>query len=293
MALAFSVFQQIAPERVVGATAGFSWFFGDRVSASADVQTRQGEGTRFIANATRSMPVDEPGFGWTLRSQLGGQHQDQATLGYRFPVATVEGGVIDSRGAVTETLDARGAVVAMDRSLMLANPIADGFALVDTTVPNVEVFRENNPVGRSDARGKLLLTNLTANISNHLSFDPRDVPPDVDLGSDREVTAPADRAGVLVKFAVVREDAATVVLQFADGTPVPVGSMLSLNDESEPFVVGYDGVAYLKHLRADNQASVALPGDGRCTVRFAYAAQPGHATQIGPLVCEIMTARAP
>lgn len=285
LSLLCSYFQQLSPDRTYGVSVGISYFFGGHVSSSAEMEYRKGQGGNLTASVGQSLPVDGTGFGWDLRSRIGRDHQNQAGVGYRFPWITAEGGVIETYDAITSSLDLRGALVGMGGSLLFANPIFDGFALVDTVVPNVSVLRENNLVGRSNVNGKLLVTNLGSNVGNHITIDPRDLPPDVELGSDREVTAPSDRAGVLVKFAVTREDAATVSFQGTDGTPVPMGSMVTVNDAKESFIVGYDGIAYLKHLKADNKAVIALPSEGQCSARFAYQAQPGIAAVIGPLAC--------
>ena len=180
----------------------------------------------------------------------------------------------------------------MGGGLMLSNPIYDSFAVVDLGVPQVGVLHENRPIGSTDSAGRLLIPNLAAYVENHLSIEPRDVPPDVELQQTADVATPTDRAGVLVKFALHREDAATVRLRLADGSPVPLGSSVQLNGGGEAFVVGYDGVSYLKHLQPDNYVVVEL-ADATCTATFRYQPRPGHVVSIGPVTCQTSTESAP
>jgi len=166
---------------------------------------------------------------------------------------------------------------------ILTNAIHDSFALVDTGLPGIDVLYENRPVGRSNASGLLLIPNLTAQSSNQIAIDARDVPLDAEVAAVREVAVPLDRSGVLVKFAVARADNAIVVLQTAAGKPVPLGAEALLNGK-DTFQVGYDGQAYLKQLAARNTLQVEW-GDGRCSVEFEYQAVAGAQQQIGPLRC--------
>jgi len=70
---------------------------------------------------------------------------------------------VSSVGGLTATrVGASGAVILMDGALFATRTSDDAFALVRTGEPNVEIYHENRPVGRSDAKGEALVPDLNA-----------------------------------------------------------------------------------------------------------------------------------
>ena len=69
-----------------------------------------------------------------------------------------------------------------------------------------------------------------------------------------------------------------------DGKLLPPGLPGHLGGDPEGFILGYDGLAYVKHLAAENQAVIDL-GDRDCTATFPFAAQAGRRATIGPVIC--------
>ena len=269
--LSGSVFRNLG-ERSDGALLGVTRFFGHRTSASLSAQYRgSSEGTGALLQASRTLPAEGTGAGWRVQAASDAGSNGGAAVGYRFEQATAEAGASEGDAQTLEFASLRGSVVAMDwrRWPMLANPIRDSFALVDTGVPDVTVLYENRPVGRSDGDGLLLIPNLNAQSRNVIQIDPRDVPLDAEVGAVKEVAVPLDRSGVLVRFPVTRDDAALVTLIRLSGEPVPLGASVTVNGKGEPFVVGYDGQAYVKHLSATSTLRAEWPG-GSCLAEIAY-----------------------
>lgn len=279
-----SVFREFQDGGSDGASLGLSYFLGNRTSFSASGQWRRGEASASL-QASEPLPADGTGAGWRLQGSTGETGALGAGAGYRFGRATIEGGISDSAGGGSGFADLRGAVVSMDyrRWPLFTNPVYDGFALVDTGVPDVGVLHENRPVGHSNSDGLLLIPNLTSQSRNHIAIDARDVPLDADVESVREVAVPLDRAGVLVRFPVARADNLRVGLTLGDGTPVPLGATVTLNG-GDSFVVGYDGEAYVKHVAARN-VLLARWDEGACEAEFEYRAVPGAPRRLASLKC--------
>jgi outer membrane usher protein len=100
------------------------------------------------------------------------------------------------------------------------------------------------------------------------------------------VVAPADRSGVVVRFGVKTEtNAAVLILSRRDGSFIPAGTSATLAGSSEPFVVGYDGRAYVTGLGAANAIVVDDPA-GQCRAAFPFAPQKDSRVVIGPLTCQ-------
>lgn len=280
-----SLLREFSGEESLGASLGLAYFFGGRTSASMSVQMREEQDATATLQAGQSLPGEGTGAGWRVQGASGTTDTAAISAGYRYTVATVEAGASDSADTTTGFAALRGAIVGMDwrRPPLLTNAIHDSFALVDTRLPNVAVFHENRPVGRSNADGLLLIPSLTAQARNQIAIDARDVPLDAQVTAVREVAVPLDRSGVFVTFPIERVDSAVVVLHTADGKPVPPGAMATLND-GQSFIVGYDGQAFLKDVGPRNWLTVDW-GGGACRAQFDYQRVDGTQQLIGPLRC--------
>jgi outer membrane usher protein len=143
---------------------------------------------------------------------------------------------------------------------------------------------ENRLIGRTNARGKLLLPALRSFEDNRLSIDSTLLPPDIEVGTTAIVVRPGDRSGVAVDFGIRRVSAALLSLQDATGRPLPLGSVVKV-EGAEDRPVGHDGTAYVTGLRPANRAAVDLPDGTRCAVEFTYRPVAGDIPLIGPLMC--------
>ena len=179
-----------------------------------------------------------------------------------------------------------GAVVTMGGDVYFTNRIHDGFAVVDTGAPGVEVKHQNNLVGVSDSNGKLLVPSLAAYHANKISIDPRNLPIDAEVDKTSVRATPAHRSGIYVDFQVKTSVAAAIViLHGSDGRSIPTGSEVFLNGDTAAKALGYDGQVYLNDLKAINAVSVSMRNGGNCTAKFNYTPEPGTQTVIGPIVC--------
>ena len=138
----------------------------------------------------------------------------------------------------------------------------------------------------TDADGRVLVPSLRSYDKNKISFDPTGLPVDADIGSTRNVVAPADRAGVLVDFRV-RTDGGSALVVFVqpDGSFVTVGSV-GEREGNEEFIVGYDGQAFIKNLASRNAVRIATP-KGPCRAQFDFTPQANVQVVISPVVCRV------
>jgi outer membrane usher protein len=205
---------------------------------------------------------------------------------YRAPSATIQAGVEQFQGgAVRGTAQIDGAIATMGRGVFLTNRVDDAFAVVDTGVPGIPVYQENRPIGETDSRGQLLVPNLRAYGNNKISIDPKSLPVNTEIESVEDVVAPADRSGVLVKFATnTNVQAAVVILVGADGKPLTVGASGQVDGGNGDFVVGYDGRAFVKDLKNANTVTVTTD-KGECHAAFEYTSSEEIQVVIGPVSC--------
>ena len=163
--------------------------------------------------------------------------------------------------------------------------IDDAFAVVDAGAPGVEVKYENRPAGETGSNGKLLLTGLRSYEKNRITIDPTELPVDAEVNMMEQTVVPADRSGVAVKINVeTQAQSALVTFKDSNGAFIPVGSTGHINAGKEPFVVGYDGQAFLRNLKTANTVEINL-GDQLCRASFPYRPAPGTQVTIEGVLC--------
>lgn len=248
----------------------------------------QGNRNLLDASIARSLPT-AGGLGWRAQMQQGdGSHSGLAELDYLGRDGQAQAGVMRFGGISTAFAGGNGALALLGGHVFAARSIYNGFAVVSTDgVADIPVKLENNPVGRTDAHGLLLVTPLNAYQNNKLSIDPMQLPADVRIGRVDVQATPADRAGTLVRFGITPIRAASVVLHDAAGKPLPLGSQVRLrgHQDGEPALVGFDGAVFFDALDMHNTLDVRLPAGGTCSSAFDYRKQGDGIPQVGPLVC--------
>src|SRR5882672_1272247 len=183
-------------------------------------------------------------------------------------------------------LDARGALVIMDRAIMASRAIDDAFALVSTDgVPGVPVLHENRRIGTTDGSGHFIVPDLQAFQRNQLGIDTLALPADARIDVDRMVAVPRNGAGVLARFPVSLYRGASVILVDEQGKPLPVGTRVTLQDGGASALVGYDGVVFFDTLAQRNRL-VAEFGEKTCIVDLSFDARAAMTT-LGPFVCTL------
>jgi outer membrane usher protein len=279
-----TVFRDLGINKNTGVFAGLSMPLGENASASTGVYHGQ-SGTTVTTDAIKSLSNEPGSYGWRLRGAEGASTYREASTSYRSNYGTAQAGVSQSGANTSGALELRGSITTMNGGVFLSNWIDDSFAVVSTGIPGVEVLNENRPVGLTDSKGMLLIPTLRSYQGNKIAIDPANLPVDAEIATTREIVAPADRAGVLVKFDVQRGTASALVTFVSkDGSYIPVGSAGRLAGGSE-FVVGYDGLAFIRNLAAANNVEIDL-AEGGCHASFAFATNPGQQVQISPVVCQ-------
>jgi len=278
-------FADISDRRNYGVFAGISIPIGADSSVSTGA-TSSRSGTSLTTDASRPLAAQTGSYGARVRDSEGAVPYRSAAASYRASVATVEAGVEQSQGKVVRGMgQVDGAVAAIGGSVFFSNRIDDAFAVVDTGTPGVPVYHENRPVGETNSRGQLLVPNLRAYGNNKIAIDPKGLPVNAEVETVEDVVAPADRSGVLVKFATKSDvQAAVVILVDPNGKPLPVGAKGKLDGGDGDFVVGYDGRAFVKELKSANKVTVTLD-KSECHAAFDYAASTDSQVVIGPVSC--------
>jgi outer membrane usher protein len=174
----------------------------------------------------------------------------------------------------------------MDGELFAANKINDAFVVISTDGhPDVPVNYENQPVGKTNNHGYLLVSGVSAYYPASYSINTLNLPADTRLKETERRVAVRRHSGYLVDFPMEQERVASVILHDAQGQVLPVGSLVSRAARSNA-VVGYDGIAWLENLDDVNALDVTMPDGKHCQATLTVDANPEHKLQTyGPLVC--------
>ena len=267
-----------------GIFAGLSLNFGGSIRGSLGA-TYDAEGATITTELAKSGDHAIGSLGWRIRDSEGARTNRHAALNYRASFAEFEAGIEQYEDAHRVTAQMDGAVVFAGGGVFLSNRIHDGFAIVDAGAPGVEVSFENRPVGQTDRNGKLLLADLLSYQPNRITIDPTDLPLDAAVEGTRQVAVPADRSGTVIRFDIdPSPQAALVTLRDEEGRFIETGSVAHL-DETEGFLVGYDGQAYISGLGAHNTVIVKQPTRGSCVAEFAFSPVEGQQVTIPDVIC--------
>lgn len=279
-----SAFQDLGKSPTRGVSVNFSVALGARTSLSASSGRQNGE--RVAALTAARAPDFDGGWGWGVQESRSGRFDvAQAQVQYLGNSGQVSATTLHAGEATTTALGLRGSLVAMDGTVLATRQVGRGFALVDTGVPDMTVFHENRPIGKTGGDGRLLVPDLMPYSSNQIAIDSSALAADMRLERTALSVVPLAGAGVVAAFHVERYRAATLIVQDAKGVPVAPGTPVRLRASGTTSVAGYDGVVFVDGLKENNELVVG-EGAGACVLHFAY--QPGADGQlpvIGPLRC--------
>jgi outer membrane usher protein len=149
---------------------------------------------------------------------------------------------------------------------------------------------DNQPVGTTDHKGRVLVDQLRPYEANEISLDPTALPMDATLSTAAINVTPAYRSGALVRFPVSRGDAAILRLQQESGTHVPPGAEVTINGATFP--VALNGLVQVAGV-ADRAAAIAQWRDGRCEFEVVRPASDDPVPDLGTVVCRPLTGEAP
>jgi len=127
-------------------------------------------------------------------------------------------------------------------------------------VPGVAGFSSNQPAGRTNGRGDLLVPQILPYYGNRLSIADTDVPLDYEVAATEMNIAPPYRGGALVLFPVERIHPVVglLLMEFSGRLIVPAYGRLTLIVGRKPkeFPLGSLGDFYLENVTPGRHAAV-------------------------------------
>ncbi|MBB5733669.1 outer membrane usher protein [Altererythrobacter atlanticus] len=270
-----------------GVIAGISITLGKHGWGSSNFSHRR-DHAMVSTRVTHARNEGHGSVGWSVvnNQQLSGDRPGirAANMTYNAHHTILGAGIEQSGDRVTGHASVEGAVVAMG-GLYFAPRIGSSFAVVKGAGANTPVKVNTREMTHTDRNGRALVPDLRSLAVNRVAIDPTNLPVDVRAQRTEVEVIPDDRAGAIIDFGVAPEAAAVLVLVDADGQPLPLGSLATLEGGTEEAVIGYDGRTYVTGLAARNRLVVQRGGAPDCSVEFDFAPVPGRQVTIGPLTC--------
>jgi outer membrane usher protein len=207
----------------------------------------------------------------------------EAALQHRFASGELDLESTRHAGEVAHAAYLSGAFTLLDGQLSAARSVTGSFAVVDVgDLADVPVYLENQPVTKTNSRGRALLPELRPYEANRVGIDPRDLPIETRVVASELMIAPPFRSGVVARFPVERIRSGSFRLRRSDGSPVPAGAWVEFNGERFP--VALDGFVYVTNFDHGLSAHATWKS-GRCRFRIEPPPPDEPAPDMGEIVC--------
>jgi outer membrane usher protein len=253
----------------------FTRYLGKGVTASVTGTSDNGASTVDMQIGQAAPP--DVGWGWQLAHARGGTNTDGVQINGRDAYGTGSGEIDSTPAGTMGILAWQGGFLWAGGRPWPAQTLSGPAALV--VIPDladVEVLHDGQPVGRTDAAGRILVPALRPFEDNTLTLVPEDIPLTAMVDSNKITVRPYSHGVVSAAMPVAGSDSRVFTLRLEHGGFVPTGAQVVLGGHEFP--VGTQGVAQLPVGHAATDGVVSWPG-ARCRVHLPAAKHAGD----GPL----------
>ncbi len=274
----------------IALTTTLNFTLGRRTTVSAAQRTGS---TQDSSVEVAQSPNSLYGFGYSATYDPSYYHAFNGTMTYRSTYGDASLDVSNLHGYPSnESLRLSGGIVAIDRGLYATRPVTESFALVQVPgVGHVPVYLENQQVGRTDARGNLLVPNLLPNFGNDVRIDDKGVSIDTDIQSLQTLVAPPQQSGAVVRFEAQHLHAlrGRMLVMLAGAPVVPKYGELTLHDASGAAsgdsALGNDGQFYLENVKPGAYDATVEYAKGTCAFTFTAPPDGNPIVDMGVVTC--------
>ena len=287
--------------------AGFSWFktFGQRFNIATSltqsmedthdktvyinlsfpltdhqyVSIQRSQGSQSTYNQlswSRSLDSNKPGWGGNLSVQNGDNPNTHADYRQRTTWSDLELGYNRYNQQNNYYASMTGAVGFFMGHFYATRELGDAFAIVDTAgVPNIPVYLQHRPAGKTDKHGTLFLNDLDPYFKNDITIDVLSLPLDYRALYTEQEIIPKGGGGAIASFSIYRTHALLIIGKQANGTALPFAAAVDVTNAegltadkgTTHTVVGYEGNIYLEDPPASGDVVVHRTG-GDCRIKL-------------------------
>lgn len=253
--------------RSVFASVGLNIRLGARHSVSAGGGYGQGQSSAALAYQYS----DRQNSGVSAQATLGMLNQKPRLTGsanWENRFTTLQGGVVAASGQLAGQLSASGSLIATGGTVFARSRSGNGYALIRAgDVEGIPVRLENRYVGKTDARGQILLQNLRPMTPQHINVDADKLPEDAVVLTSRHVIAVPNRAVGLVDIKAMYFRPVVLKVVDAAGAPLAAGLPAVATPSGRETLVGFEGLVEFNTASGDRSLLIAA-GNGDCRVEI-------------------------
>jgi outer membrane usher protein len=255
-------------------------------SVGVEVTHDQQSGNNYGVYAQRSVPSNA-GWGYNLNVQDGSAGSTGlGQLAYQTQYGLAQLTAQRFGGESNESLLLSGSLAALDGHVFAGRALQTGYALIETPgLSDVEVTSQNLPIGKTDASGNLLVSNLLPYQINKVGIDQSSVPLEYEIDdTDKTVSVPR-LGGTIVRFGIHALHAARGTLRLG-GQAVHYGSATVLiEDKPTKTLIGLDGSFYFSDLPGGKYVLHADTANGRLRCPLKVPGSSSPVIDLGPIDC--------
>jgi outer membrane usher protein len=260
---------------------------GGRMLVSAEGASIAGT-NHFRATIDRSLPIG-PGYGFHFSADSA-RDQSEALLEGQNRLGSASMRFRRLNGVDTVDAAAAGSVAVIGDHVLPSRPLNASFALVE--VPGsrgVRVTSNNQPVGRTNRWGYLIVPDLIPYVDSRLGIADEDLPLDYAIANTTERFALPFRGGAVIRFAVAQTRTFTGRIVLTDGdasVPPEYGTLtIVLPDGAAESPLSKEGEFYLMNVPPGRYRALAISGQGRCNFDIQVPAATTLVTSLGEIRC--------
>ena len=290
--LNLTAIERLEPSRDYTIAATLRFPFGPLDSGSLGYRNHDGENStqsaETFARLQRNLPADE-GFGYRVAvSETHGETLEPQTRGEAGAFLNAPRGSYSLEASTYSDINtyragASGGFGALAGHAFASRKITASFGIVEADAQDIELLVNNRVAGRTDRNGVAVLPLLYPYQANSVHVNTAQLPLNVELDTDEYQAVPYFRSGVLISIEARVATGAVVTFQKADGSAIPSGAVVTLDNKSFP--VGKHGQAYLANLSPGPNAVEVRWNGSRCTLVFDLPESHDYQPQLGPFQC--------
>jgi outer membrane usher protein len=273
------------------AFVGLSFFVGHGTTASVTRQVQAGEGRTGI-DVQKSLPLGT-GLGYRVSAfDSEGQTGGSGTIQYQTSFGRYEARYDRLNDVSVPGLGVSGGIVAIGGTLAMTSPVGESYALIRVPgVSGVTGLSSNQPIGRTNGRGDMIVPNLMPYYGNRLGIRDQDLPLDYQIQSIEKTVAPPYRGGAVVTFPALkmRSVRGTIELEVAGETVALEYGELTLDADDKRYSspLGSSGEFELENLPAGSYAATVVSQSRTCSLTIDVPGADQPIVNLGTLRCTI------
>jgi len=238
-----------------------------RLNASwqSDVQLTQRDPDGFGLQVNVSWQPQASGWSGRIASEVR-QHErvSQANVQFLGDHGNISMGLGDRNGVTSAQTSISTAFAWVPGNVFWSKPIPQGFLVVDTGMPQVTVYANNQPSGRTDRHGQRLLTDIWPYQTLPIRLGWEDLPMSHQLGEMESLVRPPRGIAQIRLAHSDPQYSEAWQAKLSNGELLPTGSNLMQGEELAPLPSGFDGLIYVPARWRGSRLNVMLPDKRQC-----------------------------